>query len=183
MRYEAWRASFQNSEQAARAAFDQWQSASGQVADQVDYPECDTCEKRMDYMPWHYATETERHLHACNECWPKVNPSQLQSAALVRYCYECGSVGEVDRDKHRNCCPDGVHAVYVPHKVAEQAREGFLSRIQPEAEAVARVTVSEAPGGYCGAYVGIEWLDMDRVIEGDLLYRGRPQPRQQGGTE
>jgi hypothetical protein len=30
----------------------------------------------MDYMPWHYATKTERHRHACNECWPKVNPAQ-----------------------------------------------------------------------------------------------------------
>ena len=33
------------------------------------YPPCDTCGKEVDYMPWHYSTETNRHLHSCNECW------------------------------------------------------------------------------------------------------------------
>ena len=33
------------------------------------YPPCDTCGKEVDYMPWHYSTEKERHLHSCDECW------------------------------------------------------------------------------------------------------------------
>ena len=33
-----------------------------------NYPPCDNCGKEVDYMPWHYSTETERHLHSCNEC-------------------------------------------------------------------------------------------------------------------
>jgi len=39
------------------------------------FPDCDTCGKPLDYMPWHYSKGDERHLHACDECWPKVNPS------------------------------------------------------------------------------------------------------------
>ena len=34
-----------------------------------NYPPCDTCGKEVDYMPWHYSTKKERHLHSCNECW------------------------------------------------------------------------------------------------------------------
>lgn len=43
--------------------------------EQDAYPDCDTCGKAMDYMPWHYSKGDERHLHACDECWPKVDPS------------------------------------------------------------------------------------------------------------
>lgn len=42
----------------------------------------------------------------------------------VRYCYECGHIGEVDYTKHRDCCPDGNHARYVHPKIAEQAQCG-----------------------------------------------------------
>lgn len=33
------------------------------------YPPCDACGKEVDYMPWHYSTKKERHLHSCDECW------------------------------------------------------------------------------------------------------------------
>ncbi len=36
------------------------------------YPPCDTCGKEVDYMPWHYSTEKERHLHSCDECWVSI---------------------------------------------------------------------------------------------------------------
>ena len=58
-----------------------------QGAKPVGYPDCDTCGGSMDYMPWHYATETERHLHACNECWPKVNPAN-PGATVPEYVVE-----------------------------------------------------------------------------------------------
>lgn len=47
----------------------------------------------------------------------------------VRYCRECGSIGEVPEGK-RDCCPDGNHAVYLHPDIAEQARAGFLATIK-----------------------------------------------------
>lgn len=40
------------------------------------YPACDTCHSEIDYMPWHYSKGDDRHLHACDDCWPKVDPSR-----------------------------------------------------------------------------------------------------------
>lgn len=37
-----------------------------------NYPPCDACGKEVDYMPWHYSTEKERHLHSCDECWESI---------------------------------------------------------------------------------------------------------------
>ena len=36
------------------------------------YPPCDSCGKEVNYMPWHYSTEKERHLHSCDECWESI---------------------------------------------------------------------------------------------------------------
>jgi len=33
-------------------------------------------------MPWHYSTEFERHKHACDKCWPEVNPANPPSAVV-----------------------------------------------------------------------------------------------------
>lgn len=46
----------------------------------------------------------------------------------VRYCPDCGHVGEVDA-KHRDCCPDGSHARMVRPDIAEQANLGFHARL------------------------------------------------------
>lgn len=46
----------------------------------------------------------------------------------VRYCPECGRIGEVGPG-YRDCCPDGNHARQVPRVIAEQARQGFLASI------------------------------------------------------
>jgi hypothetical protein len=32
---------------------------------------CDTCDSQTD-DPWHYSTPTNRHMHACDVCWPEV---------------------------------------------------------------------------------------------------------------
>ena len=50
---------------------------------------------------------------------------------LVRYCHECGSVGN-PRLGTINCCPDGGHATHVHPEVADQARLGFLHLIEQE---------------------------------------------------
>ena len=42
----------------------------------IEYPSCDTCQMDIDYMPWHYSTPRDRHLHACDTCWPNVDPAR-----------------------------------------------------------------------------------------------------------
>lgn len=47
----------------------------------------------------------------------------------IRYCPECGHIGDVPPRKI-NCCPDGLTAaVHVPPAVAVQARTGFMAAI------------------------------------------------------
>lgn len=48
---------------------------------------------------------------------------QVGSRRLVRYCFECGHVGEVGPN-HVSCCPDG-RSDYVRPEIAEQAKAGF----------------------------------------------------------
>lgn len=48
---------------------------------------------------------------------------------LVRYCLECGCVGEVPKTALA-CCPDYSRAVYVSAELAEQARSGLKLTIQ-----------------------------------------------------
>lgn len=47
---------------------------------------------------------------------------------LIRYCHECGTVGEVPAGK-KDCCPDGSHAAMVPIEVAVQAYAGLISKL------------------------------------------------------
>lgn len=60
--------------------------------------------------------------------WAISNAEHELRRKYVRYCFECGHVGEVGKE-HRDCCPDGIHAVYVPQEVAEQARIGFRAQL------------------------------------------------------
>lgn len=46
----------------------------------------------------------------------------------VRYCPACGLVGPVPGGAI-NCCPNGNHAVEVPHNIAVQAQAGFKARL------------------------------------------------------
>ncbi|UUC95448.1 hypothetical protein [Comamonas sp. C11] len=62
--------------------------------------------------------------------------------AMVRYCPECGHVGEVGAG-HRDCCPDGSQAFMVPEKHAKGLRAGFLAQIAQAAPAA--VAVPEMP--------------------------------------
>lgn len=44
---------------------------------------------------------------------------------LVRYCFECGTIGEELAPGALACCPDSHHD-FVRVEIAEQARTGFL---------------------------------------------------------
>jgi hypothetical protein len=45
-----------------------------------DYLSCDTCGASINDMPWHYSTPDSRHNHACDDCWPKVNPAAINQS-------------------------------------------------------------------------------------------------------
>jgi hypothetical protein len=74
---------------------------------------------------------------------PRSYATAQQSPAVsdtVRYCYECGRIGEVG-SKARDCCPDGSHAIYVPRELAKQAQTGFFALLsQPAAAPVSEQT-------------------------------------------
>lgn len=53
---------------------------------------------------------------------------------LVRYCFECGGVGEVPKVA-QPCCQDHRRAFYIPAELAEQARAGFKLTLARPAEA------------------------------------------------
>lgn len=52
----------------------------------------------------------------------------MTNAEIARYCYECGSIGQVP-ESNLDCCPDGSHAKYVHHEIAQQAHAGFHSML------------------------------------------------------
>lgn len=49
---------------------------------------------------------------------------QREQGQAVRFCPECGSIGEVP-EGFRDCCPDGSHARYVHPVIADMAQGGF----------------------------------------------------------
>lgn len=57
------------------------------------FPDCDTCGKSMSYMPWHYSKENNRHLHACDECWPESNPLSILAEVRAKQAEESFLVG------------------------------------------------------------------------------------------
>lgn len=64
------------------------------------------------------------------------SPSRPAEGDYVRYCPECGRIGEVPSTA-LNCCPDGGRARMVPQAIAEQAREGFRAMyLQPKGDYV-----------------------------------------------
>lgn len=52
---------------------------------------------------------------------------------LVRYCFECGCVGELPKTA-LSCCSEYGRALYVPVELAEQARAGFKLTLARPAE-------------------------------------------------
>ncbi len=74
------------------------------------------------------AAEALRRLHA----------TAIPKEPMTRFCPGCGSVGEVDRKKFRDCCPDGVRARVIPAKLAEKCHDLFQVALQaasqPEVE-------------------------------------------------
>lgn len=91
------------------------------------FPDCDTCGKSMNYMPWHYSEEDNRHLHACDECWPEVNP--LSSLAEVRakqarHSFEEGCDFVLDEINTNDKEPSDVDVGHFSEQHAQQIRSG-----------------------------------------------------------
>ncbi|WP_270820405.1 hypothetical protein [Aeromonas sp. Y311-2] len=74
-----------------------------------------------------YQGSQQLRTQLANIIVPVLKGVELHRTDLVRYCHECGHVGEVN-DKHLDCCPSGQGS-YVRRAVAEQAR---LSLSKPE---------------------------------------------------
>jgi len=103
------------------------------------YPDCDTCGSPMDYMPWHYATKTERHLHACNSCWPKVNPAKAvipNDWELKKVCDEENTIS-ITRKSDGVWCGGGIEG----HATGNGLRYEFLNDL---------LTLSEPSTGLSG---------------------------------
>lgn len=54
------------------------------------------------------------------------NHPKLNAQSLIRYCPECGTIGDVPEGK-RDCCPDGSHSSVIPFGIAIQAYGGFVA--------------------------------------------------------
>ena len=61
-----------------------------------------------------------------------------QAEPKVRYCPECGSIGEVPA-KALDCCPDGGAARYVPERFATLCRESFMRALAAPPAAPAKL--------------------------------------------
>lgn len=64
-----------------------------------------------------------------------VKGKDANQEVMVRFCPECGSLGDVPAGA-RDCCPDGSHARVVPKKFAEICKATFKMAITPSAPAV-----------------------------------------------
>ena len=73
-----------------------------------------------------YKTQSIRLEHCGHAPAPVVRQAfgMLLDKDLVRYCPECGHIGEVPEGS-LNCCPDGSNARYVTKRIASQACAGF----------------------------------------------------------
>lgn len=74
--------------------------------------------------PYWWATRIYKAVLAAAPQPPQADALAADHADTVRYCYECGSIGDVPKGK-RDCCPDGSHAKRVHRVIAEQAQGGF----------------------------------------------------------
>lgn len=79
--------------------------------------------------------------------------SEQEQAKLVRYCPECGRIGEVT-EGFRDCCPDGSHHCYVPEAIAKQAHAGFQACIYPQPR---EANILRSHGDWCDAQDRANW--------------------------
>jgi hypothetical protein len=61
---------------------------------------------------------------------------------LIRFCPECGHLGEVSVGA-RDCCPDGSHAAYMPRKTADRCAHLFRDLLASAHPAPAQQPLSE----------------------------------------
>ena len=74
---------------------------------------------------------------------------------LIRFCPECGSLGEVPFSA-RDCCPDGSHAAHMPRKTAESCARLFRDLLAAAQPASARQQGEAVPPKNKGKYHSCE---------------------------
>lgn len=83
---------------------------------------------------------------------PAANP---YNETLVRFCPECGSLGDVPAP-HLTCCPDGSHARLVPEKFAQLCHALFKDAIAQTAASVEPVAWRTPKAGIGNGYNYVE---------------------------
>lgn len=97
----------------------------------------------------------------------------VSQGGAVRYCYECGSIGEVSEGK-RDCCPDGSHAKYVHPVIAEQAQGGLNAMLStaPQPPQAEREPMTEAEiRAWWESENGLEDCDMCNLADFEKVIR------------
>lgn len=77
------------------------------------------------------------------------NAHLVPGEELVRFCAHCGSIGEVDHSKHRDCCPDGNTSRYIPKNMALRCKQLFDKVIE-------NILAKDAPASSEPAVAAIE---------------------------
>lgn len=84
--------------------------------------------------------------------------------SMSRFCPGCGSVGEIDLTKYRDCCPDGTGARMIPESVARKCHDLFtLALAAACATPQAAQQAAQAPVG---------WQPIDQAPKGELVVVG-----------
>ena len=89
-----------------------------------------SCMPKEKVPPGVYLSADQSKLVAVGEDGVRKDyPIHNSGEPLVRFCPDCGAIGEVPEGK-RDCCPDGSHARYVPESMAHHCQKLFKDLLQ-----------------------------------------------------
>lgn len=137
------------------------------------------------------ATPEEQAEHEAAMGRVMANVERLKSK-LVRFCPECGRLGDVPEGAI-DCCPDGSHAAYMPEKTAEKCaalfRDAQLAARVPDIDYEALIAAAvkrdrkwaQGTNGCIAFKCGAEWFR--EVALSAAPSQQAPQPAQQAAQQ